>query len=60
MNPLHTIIVAGGSLGAGDLLARLLPAKKEPRVMTFADIDAIYRARCKRERRAAKRMELKP
>ncbi len=60
MNPLHTIIVAGGSFGASDLLARLLPDKAEPRVLTFADVDAIHRARCKRERRAAKRMGAKP
>jgi hypothetical protein len=60
MNPLHTIVVACGSLGAGDLLARLLPDKAEPRVMTIADTDAIARARYKRERRAAKRMGAKP
>ena len=60
MNPLHRLIVAGATHGVGDLLSRLLPGKAEPRVMTFADVDAIYKARCKRERRAAKRMELKP
>lgn len=60
MNPLHSAIIIGAPYGAGDLLARLLPDKAEPRVMTFADIDAIYRARCKRERRAAKRMGAKP
>lgn len=60
MNPLHTIVVVCGSLGASDLLARLLPDKAEPRVLTFADVDAIHRARCKRERRAAKRMEVEP
>ena len=60
MNPLHTIIVAGCSFGASDLLARLLPAKAEPRVLTIADTDAIARARYKRERRAAKRMGAKP
>lgn len=59
MNPLHTIVVACGSLGASDLLSRLLPDKAEPRVMTIADTGAIARARYKRERRAAKRMELK-
>lgn len=60
MNPLHTIIVAGGSFGASDRLARLLPDKAEPRVMTIADTDAIARARYKRERRAAKRMGDRP
>ena len=60
MNPLHKVLLVGAAHGVGDLLARLLPDKAEPRVLTFADVDAIHRAQCKRERRAAKRMELKP
>lgn len=59
MNPLHRVLLVGAAHGAGDLLARLLPDKTEPRVMTIADTDAVARARYKRERRAAKRMELK-
>jgi len=60
MNPLHKVLLVGAAHGAGDLLARLLPDKAGPRVLTFADVDAIHRARCKRERRAAKRMGAKP
>ena len=60
MNPLHKVLLVGAAHGVGDLLARLLPDKAEPRVMTIADTDAIARARYKRERRAAKRMGAKP